>query len=126
MLQSIHRVMTKYPDGSTVIRVAYTIANGTAVAVREVVATMIGDRMAIWPTPEAQHPMTCAQWAQSEIIHAMEPAAFKAGTSDWQQWGDQLYAQFRDQHSELQTSIQESTLAIDHVLHLLSVTDERH
>ena len=111
MLALIERVVERYPDGTMMLRVTYTLANG-AVGMKEVIAARVADKLAIWPTEDAQQPVESTRWVLSLDIHSLEPTAFKAGTSDWQPWAHDLRAQIGDHHAELKETLTEIERAL--------------
>ena len=111
MMALIKRVVERYPDGTMMIRVTYTLANGQ-VGMKEVIAARVADKLAIWPTEDAQQPVESTRWVLSLNIHALEPTAFKAGTSDWQPWAHDLRAQIGDHHAELKETLTEIEKAL--------------
>ena len=62
MLALIERVVERYPDGTMMLRVTYTLANG-AVGMKEVIAARVDDTLAVWPTEDAQQPVESTIWA---------------------------------------------------------------
>ena len=74
MLALIKRVVERFSDGTMMLRVTYTLANG-AVGMKEVIAARVADKLAIRPTEDAQQPVESMRWVLSLDIHSLEPTA---------------------------------------------------